>query len=769
MKTNFLIIFFFSFLSVQAQLTVDNDPPNDNPVYLVNDILLGDGVEASNHTYQGDSIQIGFFDGTASNLGLNSGIVMSTGDISILDPNFAGFGDFIDVNPPVTDPDLLDVANSVPALIGQNFMVQDINDVAVLEFDFIPSSDTVTFQYVFASQEYFAFENSQYNDVFGFFISGPGIVGPYASPAAFPNGSINIATIEDDNGIVMPVTISSVNATVNPDYFINNQGLETVDDADGFTIPLTAVAAVQCGETYHIRLAIADGSDGGLSSYVFLEENSFSSPFLEVTNNIGQDSSHIEIPCGTDVTLSAQMSVPGVYQYLWSNGSTQQDVTVGEGSYTVEVTSNINCVTLSDTFYVDELNTVEIDLGEDISVCEGEDATIEIETLNAIAPISYTWSSGQNTDQITVPAGTYALTITDANGCIGQDDITVFSLDRPTAVLNGGGAICEGQPFVLPLNVNLTGQAPYYISYTNGDQQFVDTAMFSNHSINATYTGNYSITSLTDNNCLGSASGSALITYNTLPKSLISGGETMCDGDSTLIRIDVEADALPYNVLLSNGNYSINFSSLVDNYMTTYVKEPASYVVSKVIDANGCQSIENEGVAIVAFKDFKNPEITSYFDTVVCPVDSAFQLTTMEPNGLWTGKGMGLNNYFHPINANMGENWIYYSFPENCNETDSILIELGCNLHIFIPNSFTPNGDDENELLVVRGHNVLTFEMSIYNRWGELMYFTDDINSFWDGKYKNQIVPEGAYSYSFNAYGKDAQYITKMGVINVLH
>ena len=68
---------------------------------------MGDGVEASNHTYQGDSIQIGFFDGTASNLGLNSGIVMSTGDISILDPNFAGFGDFIDVNPPVTDPDLL--------------------------------------------------------------------------------------------------------------------------------------------------------------------------------------------------------------------------------------------------------------------------------------------------------------------------------------------------------------------------------------------------------------------------------------------------------------------------------------------------------------------------------------------------------------------------------------------------------------------------------------------------------------------------------------
>ena len=782
MKTNFLIVLFFSYLTVHAQLTVDNDAPNDNPVYLVNDILLGDGVEASNHVFQGDSIQIGFFDGSASNIGLNSGIVMSTGDISILDPNFVGFGGFINIDPPVTDPDLLDVANSVPALIGQTFEVSSVNDIAVLEFDFIPSSDTVSFRYVFGSQEYFGYENSIFNDVFGFFISGPGIAGPYASPAAFPNGSINIATFQSQEanslGVELPITISSIcnypddfggPSVYNPQLFVNNQSLETVDDADGFTVVMTATAAVQCGETYHIRLAIADGSDSGLSSYVFLEENSFSSPFLEVTNNIGQDTSHIEIPCGTDVTLSAEMSVPGVYQYLWSNGSTQQNITVSEGAYTVEVTSDINCITLSDTFYVEELNTIEIDLGDDISVCEGDEVNIEIETLIAIPPISYNWSNGQNTDQITVPEGTYSLTISDGNGCVGQDEITVFSIDRPTATISGGGAICEGQPFVLPLNVNLTGQPPYYISYTNGEQQFTDTAMFSNHSIDATYTGNYTITNLTDNNCLGSSSGSAIITYNTLPKSLITGGETMCNGDSTLIRIDVEADALPYSVLLSNGNYSINFNSLYDSYISTYVKEPASYFVSQVIDANGCKSIENDGIAIVEFKEFKNPEIISHFDDIICPVDSAFQLSTMEPNGLWTGKGMGLNNYFHPIEANIGDNWIYYSFPENCNEMDSILIELGCNLQIFIPNSFTPNGDDENEFLVIKGNNVLSFEISIYNRWGELMYYTDNINDFWDGKYKNNIVPEGAYSYSFNAYGKDAQYVTKMGIINIIH
>ena len=58
----------------------------------------------------------------------------------------------------VTDPDLLNVANSVPGMIGQSFSVSSINDVAKLEFDFVPTSDTVRFRYVFGSQEYFAFE-----------------------------------------------------------------------------------------------------------------------------------------------------------------------------------------------------------------------------------------------------------------------------------------------------------------------------------------------------------------------------------------------------------------------------------------------------------------------------------------------------------------------------------------------------------------------------------------------------------------------------------
>ena len=104
---------------------------------------------------------------------------MGTGDIVEIVPGaFGGF--FANA---INDPDLLELASSVPGLIGQNFDVTSVNDVAILEFDFVPVSSYLSFKYVFASEEYFAYENTQFNDVFGFFISGPNIVGPYSSPA----------------------------------------------------------------------------------------------------------------------------------------------------------------------------------------------------------------------------------------------------------------------------------------------------------------------------------------------------------------------------------------------------------------------------------------------------------------------------------------------------------------------------------------------------------------------------------------------------------
>lgn len=780
MNRLFIFFYFLSF-TAYAQMTVDRTPPYDSPVYLVNDVLLGTGVNASNHSFQGDSIQIGFFNGSASNIGLNSGIVMASGDIAILDPNFAGFGDFVDVMPAVTDPDLLDVANSVPGLIGQNFTVGSINDVAVLEFDFVPSSDTLSFRYVFGSQEYFGYENSVFNDVFGFFISGPGIVGPYASPVGFPDGSINIATFESQEanslGVELPITISSIcnfpddwsGASVyNPQLFVDNQALTTVGDADGFTVVMSAVAAVQCGETYHIRLAIADGTDTGLSSYVFLEENSFSSPYLEITNSLQQDSSHILIDCGTTVDLTAQISGSTEFTYAWNSGQSSSTITVGEGEYVVEATSGNNCTVLSDTFYVVELNTTDVDLGDDLVVCVNDEVTIEPIFLQATPPVSYSWSSGQSTSSISAPAGNYILTVSDVNGCTGQDTIVVNSIVRPTASVSGGGTICEGQSFSIPLSLEFTGTPPYYFDYSDGTSTFSDTAFFDNQTINASTVGQYSLLSVNDANCSGSVDGSATILSYTLPRTTISGGDVICPGDSVEVTLNVESDALPYNMLLNNGDYNRLYSSINENILTFYLTEPSTYYVDRVIDSRGCYSVDNQGNVSISLKEYKNPDIITSLDTVICAVDEPFQLEALTPGGLWRGKGLGFDNYYYPADAYIGTNWIYYSFPTNCNETDSIAIEVGCDLSIFVPNGFTPNGDDENELFSVSGNNVISFEMSIYDRWGELMFKMNDINATWDGTFNGKVVPTGTYSYVFNAYGKDAQFVKKSGVINLI-
>ena len=169
-KLLFLLLSLYAF-NAQSQIVVDNTTPYDDPTWLIDSVLILDGVTASNISFQGDSCQIGFFNAINTPLGIDSGIVLCTGDVNDLDP--ASPPTFPFISNTVVDPDLLAVANSVPPLLPppftNSFTVSSINDVAVLEFDFIAISESFSFRYAFGSQEYFAFENSSFNDVFGFF------------------------------------------------------------------------------------------------------------------------------------------------------------------------------------------------------------------------------------------------------------------------------------------------------------------------------------------------------------------------------------------------------------------------------------------------------------------------------------------------------------------------------------------------------------------------------------------------------------------------
>lgn len=251
------------------------------PTQLVSDVFLGDCLTASNIQFTGSTAAIGTFT-NGWRLGINSGIVLTTGSAGLA------------IGPNVWADEGMD--NLLPGnSLLTNLVGAPTYDATVLQFTFVPQSDQVTFTYVFASEEYPEYVCAQVNDVFGFFVSGPG----YA-----PN--TNIATVP--GATWLPVAINSVNpgssgiygdpllcsSLSNAAFYVSNTG-GAHNEYDGFSVPLTAcITTVPC-ETYTLTIAIADVWDGIYDSAVFLEAESFTAGVdLEIDANSGSQASSPE-------------------------------------------------------------------------------------------------------------------------------------------------------------------------------------------------------------------------------------------------------------------------------------------------------------------------------------------------------------------------------------------------------------------------------------------------------------------------------------------
>jgi hypothetical protein len=217
--------------------------------------IIGLGVTIQNVTFTGSNLAAGTFQGGTGIIGFESGIVLSSGNMnSVVGPNL---DDAIStVNGTGSDPDLQGL---IPGYT--------VHDSCALEFDFsCPTTQILTFQFVFASDEYNEWVNSAFNDVFGFFVNGQ-----------------NIAIVPGTSGT--PVSINNVNCNnpYNPpsgshcSQFVNNDlsdGGGTVNtEMDGLTLLFSATVAVNPGLN-HIKLAIADAGDEVLDSNVFIRAGS---------------------------------------------------------------------------------------------------------------------------------------------------------------------------------------------------------------------------------------------------------------------------------------------------------------------------------------------------------------------------------------------------------------------------------------------------------------------------------------------------------------
>lgn len=297
-----LVILLCLNFQMHAQL-LEVTPANTGlftPETLISNIFLGDGVEVVSITYAGSNGAIGYFTGGTNAIGINRGIVMTTG---IAKTGAGGFGaddvgsSQASVDNPSTayDADLASLTTS------------GTNDAAVYIISFIPTSDTLRFSYCFGSEEYPEYACSPFNDVFGFFIQGPG----------FPSFT-NIAIIPNTT---LPVTINNLHPAnpiygcgpLNEIYYNSNNGSNQQPTYDGFTDVFTAEAVVVPCQQYTIKLAIADVSDNAFDSGVFLEAKSFG------TGSINAEASTVSLD-GTVTEGCAQ----GTITFALPNPATQK-------------------------------------------------------------------------------------------------------------------------------------------------------------------------------------------------------------------------------------------------------------------------------------------------------------------------------------------------------------------------------------------------------------------------------------------------------------
>ena len=691
--------------SVHAQLVTD---PTVTPEEALVDYLLGEGVEVSNITFSGDLNQIGSFDATNTNIEIPDGIMLATGNISFaIGPNNSGSSSLDGGNSGAGDPDLTQLSTF------------NTNDAAILEFDFVPTGDSLIFNYIFGSEEYNEYVCGSVNDAFGFFLSGPGIDGPYSDDA------VNLATIP--NPILadetIPVTINSVNNgsagfagsaancnqvspqwNLNTEYYVDNENNADITSVqlDGFTVVLTARAQVQCGATYHIKIAIADAGDTAFDSAVFLQGGSFAS---------------------NGANIEASASIGGAPVFLG-------DTVVVEGCNDAAFTVIRPVATLADTLELFIYGTAES--GVDFAA---------IDTAVIMEP-------GQSEQQI-------PLVVFDDNIAEGAETVTLeylyINLCGDSTLASATLVIQDPDPLLVqvpeevalcpPVQISALvtqGYAPFTFLWTTGDTtSTIDYEDLEPTTIFLTVTdvcGDSTVTPVD------------LVDPTPLEVSIVQEDSPYCPGDPVQLGTEV---------ISGSGTVTWQWSANVDNAnggnATVSPSTNETFTVNAE-DACGQTDEANWTVLVPTYEPIVSSDATfCLFQQGVLGVEGGTFTYTFE----------GLDGV--PLTADTDSNVVFtnatgsmYVGGANTTITVVIIDECGSTLNVdvtseacetIIPNIFTPNNDGENDRFVIEGiEGYPGSSIRIFNRWGNEVYFDENYDSTWDG----EGCSDGTYYYIFN-------------------
>ena len=465
-------IFVFLHQAAAQTLSVTPSVTNTDVENAVNNNLFGGCITASNIAFTGFPNAVGSFTGGTPSVGFPTGIVLTTGLSNYaLGPNNS-------VNRTSNNFELGD--SDIDFYVFGDSTISVTNDATSIEFDFVPLSDTVSFTYVWASEEYPEYVNSGYNDAFAFFLSG----GPTNMPPT------NIALVP---GQVIPVTINNVNQLLNSQYFNNNTGGMLLQ-YDGYTVPLDAVAQVVPCQSYHIKLVVADVGDRNYDSAVFLKFGSFSSGSgVTVSSNVtSTNTTSINEGCndgvftfsrdpagdltqaqlvtytisgtatsGTDYTaLPSTVTIPAGQSSVTINLATTGDA-LAEGNETIVITldasgCSCNSVPPAATITIVNSNGGSATISGATTVCSGQSATL---TASGGAGATYSWNPGGATSSSIVvsPASTTTYTVAVTGGCGVSNLSAIVSVLSSSATFTASANQCLQNNSFTFTNTGATG------------------------------------------------------------------------------------------------------------------------------------------------------------------------------------------------------------------------------------------------------------------------------------------------------------------------
>lgn len=392
-------------------------------------------------------------------------------------------------------------------------------------------------------------------------------------------------------------------------------------------------------------------------------------------------------------------------------------------------------------------------------VCEGDSLILHADNIPGYL---YYWSgpfgfNSQLNEIIKYPvllidSGLYDLTL-DYNGCRTQPMYLKASIkNRPIATAGNNSPLCEGDS--LFLFANLLIGANYFWYSTDGF-----TSKMQNPTIYPAQlkdSGIY-ILSISYNSCISKPSMTYVKINKTPDTPIVTGIFNLCVEDDLHFNTD---DVI-------GGTFSwtgpMGFTSKTQSPIISNIQTQRSGIYSVKVTVNKCQSAPSR----IKVSVFDNPTVYLGNDTNTCEGNKI----ALDPgyffDYLWEDSS---KSRIHFLNK-PGTYWVKVFNSSGCSNSDSIIVSELCPPSIYIPNAFTPNNDGINDSFIIKGKNIIDFSIKIFDRWGEEIFHSFDVNNGWDGTYRGINCPIGTYYWtlSYRSYWQNHYiYNTKYGKVVLL-